>query len=74
MKANRSLLPSSQLLLGGGLMLHRFHDMSRRTCKPLMLNNNPNLALSQVLWCDAVYVLDLTRFDRLEPEALVKLG
>jgi FkbM family methyltransferase len=63
-----------QLLRGRGFMLHRFHDLSGRTYKPLMVNNDPDVALSQVLWCDAIYVPDLTRLDRLEPEALVKLA
>jgi hypothetical protein len=38
------------------------------------VNNDPNVALSQVLGCDAIYVPDLTRLDRLKPEALVKLA
>jgi hypothetical protein len=55
-------------------MFHRFLGLSGRTYKPLMVNNDPNVLLSQVLWSDAVYVPDLTRLDRLEPEALLKLA
>jgi FkbM family methyltransferase len=57
-----------------GFMFHRFLGMSGRTYKPLMLNDNPNAALSQMMWSDAVYVPDLARLDRLEPAALLKLA
>lgn len=63
-----------QLLRGQGFMFHRFSGMSGRTYKPLMLNNDPTAAMSQVLWSDAVYVPALSRLDRLEPTALVKLA
>ncbi|MGD0494077.1 MAG: FkbM family methyltransferase [Steroidobacteraceae bacterium] len=63
-----------RLLRGRGFMFHRFLGLSGRTFKPLMLNDNPNAALSQMLWSDAVYVPDLARLDRLEPEALLKLA
>jgi FkbM family methyltransferase len=63
-----------RLLRGHGFMFHRFLGLAGRTYKPLMVNNDPNISLSQVLWSDAVYVPDLTRLDRLEPEALLKLA
>jgi FkbM family methyltransferase len=63
-----------QLLRGHGFMFHRFLGMSGRTYKPLMLNDDPNAALSQMMWSDAVYVPDLARLDSLEPAALVKLA
>lgn len=63
-----------QLLRGQGFMFHRFLGMSGRTYSPLMVNGNPNAALSQMLWSDAVYVPDLTRLDRLQPHALLKLA
>jgi FkbM family methyltransferase len=63
-----------QLLRGRDFMFHRFSDLSGRTYKPLMLNNDPNLSLSQVLWSDAIYVPDLARLDRLEPGARLKLA
>jgi FkbM family methyltransferase len=62
------------LLRRHGFMFHRFLGLSGRTYKPLMVNDDPNIPLSQVLWSDAIYVPDLTRLDRLEPEALVKLA
>jgi FkbM family methyltransferase len=63
-----------QLLRSRGFMFHRFLGMAGRTYSPLMVNGNPNAALSQMLWSDAVYVPDLARLDRLEPNALLKLA
>ena len=63
-----------QLLRGHGFMFHTFFGMSGRTYKPLMMNNDPHAAMSQMLWADAVYVPELSRLERLEPTALVKLA
>lgn len=63
-----------QILRGCGFMFHRFLGMSGRTYSPLMASGNPNAALSQMLWSDAVYVPDLMRLDLLEPNALLKLA
>jgi methyltransferase FkbM-like protein len=63
-----------QLLRAHGFMFHKFLDVSGRTYKPLMMNNDPNAAMSQLLWADAIYVPDLVRLDRLEAGALVKLA
>jgi FkbM family methyltransferase len=63
-----------QLLRSHGFMFHRFLGLSGRTYKPLMLNSDPNAALSQMLWSDAIYVPDLVRLDRLEATALLKLA
>src|ERR1700689_256340 len=63
-----------QLLRGRGFMFHRFVGLAGRTYRPLMLNDDPNIPMSQLLWGDAVYVPDLTRLDHLEPKALLKLA
>jgi FkbM family methyltransferase len=63
-----------QLLRGQGFMFHRFLGISGRTYKPLMLNNDPVAAMSQALWSNALYVPALSRLDRLEPTALLKLA
>jgi FkbM family methyltransferase len=63
-----------QLLRGHGFMFHRFLGISGRTYKPLMLNNDATAAISQALWSDAIYVPELSRLDRLEPTALLKLA
>ena len=57
-----------------GFYFHRFHDVSGRTLKPLVLNNNPALSMGQVLWADAVYVRDPLRLDTLSPDRLLKLA
>jgi FkbM family methyltransferase len=63
-----------QLLRSQGFMFHRFLGLSGRTYSPLMVNGDPNAALSQMLWSDAVYVPDFARLDRLEPASLLKLA
>lgn len=63
-----------QLLRSRGFMFHRFSALQGRTYKPLMLNNDPNAAMSQTLWSDAIYVPDVARLDRLESPALIKLA
>ena len=56
-----------------GFALHKL-KLFGRTFKPLIANNNPYAALSQSLWGDAVYVRDFMAFDRLTPEALLKIA
>ncbi len=63
-----------RLLRGHGFMLHRFLGLAGRTYRPLMVNDDPNMPLSQVLWSDAVYVPDVMHLDRLGPESLLKLA
>jgi FkbM family methyltransferase len=63
-----------QLLRAQGFMFHRFLGLSGRAYSPILVNGDPNAALSQMLWSDAVYVPDLNRLDRLEPERLLKLA
>lgn len=63
-----------QLLRGRGFMFHRFSALRGRTYKPLILNNDPNAAMSQTLWTDAIYVPDLPRLDQFESAALIKLA
>ncbi len=61
-------------LRGRGFVLHRLPVLAGRTFKPLTLVDNPYAAMSQVLWCDAVYVRDFMAFDRLAPDSLLKLA
>lgn len=62
------------LLRSHGFMFHRFLGLSGRAYSPILINGDPNAPLSQMLWADAVYVPDLMRLDRLEPDALIKLA
>jgi FkbM family methyltransferase len=63
-----------QQLRARGFMLHRFMGLAGRTYKPFLFNGDPNAALSQTLWTDAIYVPDLSRLDGLGPDALIKLA
>lgn len=56
-----------------GFALHKL-KLFGRTFKPLIANNNPHAALSQNIWGDAIYVRDFMAFDRLSPEALLKIA
>jgi protein O-GlcNAc transferase len=57
-----------------GFVLHKLPFLAGRTFKPLMLVENPYAAISQILWCDAVYVRDFMAFHRLAPGRLLKLA
>jgi FkbM family methyltransferase len=57
-----------------GFVLHRFVEPTSRTIKPLVVNNDPYAGLSQLMWADAVFVRDFTRFGELAPEKLLKLA
>ena len=39
-----------------GFMFHTFLGFGRRAIRPLMVNNDPNAAINQMLWSDAVYI------------------
>ncbi|MSO74099.1 MAG: hypothetical protein EXQ99_02955 [Alphaproteobacteria bacterium] len=51
-----------------GFMFHKFLGLSGRAFRPFLRDKNPNLSIGQILWSDAVYVCDFTRFDELAPE------
>ncbi|WP_193182003.1 FkbM family methyltransferase [Nisaea sediminum] len=57
-----------------GFVLHRFVEPTSRTIKPLIVNNDPYAGLSQLMWADAVFVRDFTRFGELAPGKLLKLA
>ena len=57
-----------------GFMFHKFLGLSGRAFKPFLRDKNPNLPIGQILWSDAVYVRDFTRFDELAPDQLLKLA
>jgi hypothetical protein len=62
-----------QVLRRAGFMFHRFRSIAGRPIKPLMTNNNPSQAISQVLWGDAVYVPDLLNLEAYDAKSLLKL-
>src|SRR5438067_2418127 len=55
-----------------GFMLHKFHEMAGRAMRPFLMNNDPLKAISQVLWANAVYIKDVTRFSALNAGMLLK--
>lgn len=57
-----------------GFVLHRFIDQTSRVIKPLIVDNNPYAGLSQLLWADAIFIRDFTRFDLLNPVQLLKIA
>lgn len=63
-----------QALRKNGFLFHKFHSMSGRTFKPLIVNNNINQPISQSLWSDAIYVKNFLHYDQTPPEKLLKLA
>lgn len=63
-----------QSLRKKGFLFHKFGNFCGRTLKPLLVGDNPNRSLSQVLWVDAIYIRDFTRFNELSAEKLLKLA
>jgi FkbM family methyltransferase len=53
-----------------------FHTLvpSGRTYRPFVANNNDDAWIRQIIWADAVYVRDFTKFAALAPEALLKIA
>jgi FkbM family methyltransferase len=57
-----------------GFLLHKFDGTTGRAFKPFAYENNLNRPISQMLWTNAVYVKDFTRFNELHPRKLLKLA
>lgn len=57
-----------------GFLLHRFGPIVSRVFKPLIVNNNIFMGLSQILWSDAVYVKSFMDFKDLQPNQLLKIS
>lgn len=75
MYENQPLFTDVDLFLRDhGFILHRFEEPTSRAVKPLVVGNNPYAGLGQLVWADAVFVRDFTRFETLTPEKLLKLA
>lgn len=61
-------------LRGAGFWFHRFAQVSSRTFRPLMVDEDVFKGLSQELWADAVYVRRFTDLARLTDVKLWKLA
>ncbi len=57
-----------------GFYLHTFNPLIKRAFKPVILNNNIYSGLNQVLWTDAIYVKDFSKFSELSTEDLIKIA
>ncbi len=58
-----------------GFLLHKLVDLSGQAFRPFVQSSRPEdlvKPVSQLLWADAVYVKDLTRFDDLTPGQLLR--
>jgi FkbM family methyltransferase len=56
-----------------GFLFHTLVPFGR-TFRPLIINNNDEAWMRQMIWADAVYVRDFTKFAGLAPEALLKIA
>ncbi len=61
-----------QFLRAQGLVIHKFANMHSRVFRPIVVNGNAYGGLSQIVWTDALYVRDFTRFDELPADKLLK--
>jgi hypothetical protein len=57
-----------------GYDFHRFVDVQGRSFAPLVLRQQPHVAMSQMLWADAVYVRSLFALHHLNRDQLIKLA
>jgi FkbM family methyltransferase len=57
-----------------GFSFHTFQGFGGRAFKPMVVNNDPNQAVRQFLWADAIYIKDFLHLDRLSDEKLLKLA
>ena len=55
------------------LIFNKFLGLAGRSLKPIMLNNNPNLA-SQHMWSDAIFIKDIQKLENTSNEKLIKLS
>jgi FkbM family methyltransferase len=55
-----------------GFLLHKFHEVAGRAMRPFLVDNDLIKPLSQLLWANAVYIKDVTRFTALPPDMLLK--
>lgn len=55
-----------------GFQLHKLIDVAGRCMRPFTLTHSPYAAMSQALWCDAIFVRDFRTFGDLSVPALLK--
>ena len=57
-----------------GFQFHRMGEIISRAIQPILVNGDMYAPLSQMLEADVVYVRDVTQFEKLTPEKLLKLA
>jgi FkbM family methyltransferase len=57
-----------------GFALHRFIQPVSRVLQPMLIDNDIYRGLSQIVWCDAVFVRDLTRLSTLSAADLLRFA
>jgi len=57
-----------------GFMFHTLISPGKRCLKPIIIKGDRNLGLNQMLWCDAIYIRDIMKFDVLSDEKLLKFA
>jgi FkbM family methyltransferase len=57
-----------------GFMIHNFVGMEKRFIQPLMNPKDHTAGLNQVVWSDAVFIRDFTKFDRLDNGQLLRMA
>ena len=63
----------SNFLTKYDFMFNKFLSLAGRTLRPLIANNDPNIA-SQHMWSDAVFIRDVEKIKDLKDEKLLKLS
>ena len=63
----------SNFLTKHDFMFNKFLSLAGRTLRPLIANNDPNIA-SQHMWSDAVFIRDVEKIKDLKDEKLLKLS
>ena len=63
-----------RFLRSHGFQLHCFAPLVTRDFRPMLRGTDPYAGHSQLLWADAVFVKDMTRLDRLDDGALLRLS
>jgi len=59
-------------LRAAGFVFHTFRGVGQRAFAPLTVDGDPNRALNQILWADAVYVRDWMALEGLSPDRLAR--
>lgn len=57
-----------------GFVLHKLYHFGGQLFKPFPFVDRPDTGISQVMWCDAVYVRDFLELKRLSEAQLLKLA